>query len=63
MQALKNLDDAKGLWAEKLHETLWAYITNHKSSTGETPFDLAFGVKAVMRWDFSVFKLLIILKK
>lgn len=44
----KNLDDAKGLQAEKLPKTLWIYKMTYKSNTGETNFELAFGVEAVM---------------
>lgn len=44
----KNLDNAKGLWAEKLPKTLWAYRITHKSSIRETLFELAFGVKVMI---------------
>lgn len=44
----KNLDNAKGLWAEKLSETLWAYRTSHKNNTGETSFPFAFGLEDVI---------------
>lgn len=49
MQALKkNLDKVKGLWVEKLLETLWVYRTSHKNSIGETLFQLAFGAEVVI---------------
>lgn len=49
IQALeKNLDEAKGLQANKLPEMLWAYKTSHKNSTGKMPFQLAFGTEAVI---------------
>lgn len=44
----KNLDDAKGLLAEKLPKTLWAYRMTHKTSIGETQLKLAFGIKVVV---------------
>ena len=44
----KRLDDAKGLWVEKLSSTLWAIrITTH-SEIRDTPFNLAFGTNAVI---------------
>lgn len=42
------MDDVKGLWAEKLLETLLAYKITHKSSARETPFQLAFRVEVVI---------------
>ncbi|XP_042969058.1 uncharacterized protein LOC122301739 [Carya illinoinensis] len=34
-------------WADELPEILWAYRTTTKTPTGESPFTLAFGCKAV----------------
>ncbi|KAK0603822.1 hypothetical protein LWI29_009058 [Acer saccharum] len=42
------LEAKKGGWADKLPEVLWAYRTTIRSSTGETPFTLAFGTEAVI---------------
>ena len=44
----KRLEKAKGLWADKLPGVLWAYRTTAKTSTGETPFSLAYDTKAVI---------------
>ncbi|XP_034202328.1 uncharacterized protein LOC117617156 [Prunus dulcis] len=44
----KWLDKAKGAWPEKLPEALWAIRTSYRTSTGETPFSLAFGSEAVV---------------
>jgi hypothetical protein len=44
----KRLGEAKGLWAEELPWVLWAYRTTARSSTGETPFRLAFGTDALL---------------
>ena len=41
------LENLKGKWVEYLPEVLWAYRTTRKSTTQETPFDLAFGSEAV----------------
>ncbi|KAL6175557.1 hypothetical protein ACLB2K_052196 [Fragaria x ananassa] len=44
----KKLDEAKGLWAEKLPEVLWAIRTTPTRATGETPFFLTYGTEAVL---------------
>ena len=49
MQLLKrSLGDAKGLWAEKLPEVLWALRTTPTEATGRTPFSLMFGSECVL---------------
>ncbi|XP_028115619.1 uncharacterized protein K02A2.6-like [Camellia sinensis] len=44
----KRLEKAKGKWAEKLPNVLWAYRTTPRRSTRETPFALAYGMEAVI---------------
>ncbi|KAL5575765.1 hypothetical protein UlMin_017464 [Ulmus minor] len=44
----RRLEKAKGLWADELPGVLWAYRTTAKTSTGETPFSLAYGSEAVI---------------
>lgn len=44
----KRLQDAKGKWAEKLPQVLWSYQTTPRTTTGETPFKLCYGTKAVI---------------
>ena len=44
----KRLDGPKGRWAEELPNVLWAYRTTLRRSTGETPFSLTYGAKAVV---------------
>ncbi|XP_050379705.1 uncharacterized protein LOC126797065 [Argentina anserina] len=44
----KKLDEAKGLWPEKLDEVLWAICTTPTEATGETPFYLMYGMEAVL---------------
>lgn len=44
----KRLDGAKGRWAKELPNVLWAYRTTPRRSTGETPFSLTYGAKAVI---------------
>jgi len=38
----KRLNDAKGLWADKLPTILWSIRTTEKSTKGETPFMLFY---------------------
>ncbi|KAM2311530.1 hypothetical protein ACFXTH_022051 [Malus domestica] len=42
------LDKAKGCWLEFVPQVLWSYRTSYRTSTGETPFSLAFGTEAVV---------------
>ncbi|XP_070056539.1 uncharacterized protein [Nicotiana tomentosiformis] len=44
----KRLEVAKGKWPEELLGVLCAYQTTAKSSTGETPFSLVYGTKALI---------------
>ncbi|XP_057452759.1 uncharacterized protein LOC130744604 [Lotus japonicus] len=44
----KRLGEAKGLWADELLTVIWAYNTTPQSTTGETPFKLAYGVDAMI---------------
>ena len=42
------LEGAKGVWPDELPGVLWAYRTTVRTSTGETPFKLAYGSEAVI---------------
>ena len=44
----KILDDAKGRWVEELPHVLWTYRITPRKSTGETPFSMTYGAKAVI---------------
>ena len=44
----KRLDDIKGKWVEELTHVLWMYRTTPCRSTGETPFSMTYGAKAVI---------------
>ena len=42
------LNGAKAWWVEELYPILWAYRTTPRTSTGESPYGLAFGSEAVI---------------
>ncbi|MCH80778.1 gypsy retrotransposon integrase-like protein [Trifolium medium] len=44
----RRLDDVKCNWTDELHHMLWEYRTAPHSTTGETPFRLTYGTKAVV---------------
>ena len=44
----KRLDDAKGRWVEELPHVLWTYRTTPWWPTGETPFAMTYGAKAII---------------
>jgi len=44
----KRLGDAKGNWADKLLEVLWAYRCTPQSTTQETPYSLTYGVNTMI---------------
>ena len=44
----KRLEGTKGRWADELPNILWAYRITPRRSTGETPFSLTYGGKAVI---------------
>ena len=43
-----HLEGAKGIWSNELPGVLWVYRTTVRTLTGETPFKLAYGSKAVI---------------
>ncbi|KAM2501616.1 hypothetical protein ACFX1W_032266 [Malus domestica] len=43
-----SLDKAKDCRPEFVPQVLWSYRTSYRTSTGETPFTLAFGTEAVV---------------
>ena len=42
------LEGAKGIWPDELPSVLWAYRPTARTSTGETPFRLAYRADAVI---------------
>jgi hypothetical protein len=50
-------------WETKLHFALWAYRTAYKTSVGQTPFQLVYGLEAVMPAEFVVPNLRIVVEE
>ncbi|XP_074342912.1 uncharacterized protein LOC141680637 [Apium graveolens] len=44
----KRLKESKSKWPEELQSVLWSYRTTPGTSTGETPFKLAYGTEAML---------------
>jgi hypothetical protein len=44
----KQINSAKGAWADNLYQVLWSYRTTPQTTTGETPFRLVYGADAVI---------------
>ena len=42
------MEEAKGAWPRELPNILWAYRTNARTTTGETPFRLTYGTEVVI---------------
>lgn len=49
----KRLGKARS-WTNELHHVLWAYRTMPRVPTGEIPFNLAFGVEAMILVELGV---------
>ncbi|XP_028121539.1 uncharacterized protein LOC114318779 [Camellia sinensis] len=51
----KRLEKAKGKWVKELPNVLWAYRTTPRRSTGETPYSLTYGMKAIIPLEVGLF--------
>ena len=51
------LEEHKWVWADELSKVLWAYRTSSRTSTGETPFSLAYKVKAMILVEVGILSL------
>ena len=49
----KKLDEKKGLWPDEMKNIMWAYRTTKRTTTGESPFALVYGMEAVLPTEFS----------
>ncbi|XP_022880657.1 uncharacterized protein LOC111397926 [Olea europaea var. sylvestris] len=41
-------------WADELPSVLWSYLTAARTSKGETPFSLAFGIEAMITLEVGI---------
>lgn len=50
----KVVEGSRSDWEKKLHSVLWAYRTAYKTSIGTTPFNLVYGLDAILPIEFLV---------
>ena len=50
----KIISDKRSDWELKLHATLWAYKVAYKTSIGTTPFNMVFGLDAILLMEFVI---------
>lgn len=50
----KRIQDMPDCWTDELPNVLWSYRTTPRSSTGETPFSLAYRVEVVLPVEVSL---------
>ena len=50
----KIVSGSKTDWELKLHSTLWAYRVAYKTPIGTTPFNLVFGLDAILPIEFLI---------
>ena len=48
MKIMKKMAESHKDWHDKLPYALWAYRTSVRTSTGATPYSLAYGMEAVL---------------
>ena len=53
------MDNANGLWAKELPDTIWAISMTVHSGIKDTPFNLTFGTNAVILVEIGINTLLI----
>ena len=41
-------------WADRILETLWAYLTTWRNTTGFSPYDLVYGKSAIFPIEFEI---------
>ena len=46
--------EVEGNWVDELPNVLWAHRTTPRSTTGETPFRMAYGTEAVLPLEISL---------
>ena len=50
----KIVGESRTDWEQKLHSALWAYRMAYKTAVGSTPFDLVYGINAILPMEFLV---------
>ncbi|MCO5580816.1 hypothetical protein L7F22_034688 [Adiantum nelumboides] len=50
----KIVSESRTDWDQKLHLALWAYRVAYKTSIGMTPFDMVYGIQAILSLEFLI---------
>ena len=50
--SLRYFEASRTDWELKLHLALWAYHVAYKTSTCTTPFNMVYGLDAILQWNF-----------
>ncbi|MCO5596584.1 hypothetical protein L7F22_050649 [Adiantum nelumboides] len=50
----KTVSESRTDWDQKLHSTLWAYRVAYKTSIGTTPFNMVYGIQAILPLEFLI---------
>ncbi|MCO5556627.1 hypothetical protein L7F22_010178 [Adiantum nelumboides] len=48
----KIVSESRTDWDQKLHSSLWAYRVAYKTSIGTTPFNMVYGIQAILLLEF-----------
>ncbi|MCO5606926.1 hypothetical protein L7F22_061117 [Adiantum nelumboides] len=50
----KIVNESRADWDQKLHSALWAYRVAYKTSIGTTPFNMVYGIQAILPLEFLI---------
>ncbi|MCO5573220.1 hypothetical protein L7F22_026989 [Adiantum nelumboides] len=50
----KIVSESRADWDQKLHSALWAYRVAYKTSIGTTPFNMVYGIHAILPLEFLI---------
>ncbi|MCO5598133.1 hypothetical protein L7F22_052225 [Adiantum nelumboides] len=50
----KIVSESRADWDQKLHSALWAYRVAYKTSIGTTPFNMVYGIQAILPLEFLI---------
>ncbi|MCO5582245.1 hypothetical protein L7F22_036137 [Adiantum nelumboides] len=48
------VSESRADWDQKLHSALWAYRVAYKTSIGTTPFNMVYGIQAILPLEFLI---------